>query len=89
MRYKDFFKINFPVVVLFTVFNLIINFGFNFKTIFEIFSVFDEFTCTIVLFGIFCDIWNTILLTAIFILNILWQLFLANAVIMLYNKLRS
>ena len=41
-----------------------------------------------VIYAIACDWWDPLLLTSVFILNILWQLFLANVIIILYRKIR-
>ena len=100
MKLKDFFKLNWPIFIVFLVFNVLASLGwFLFPGmfgksaggagLFNIFSFFSQFTCYIQGGSSLCDIiWNPFLNFVIIVLNLIWQFFLANLVVMLYKKIR-
>lgn len=100
-KIKEFFKFTWATFILLVIFNLLANLGilrwsgvFGKSVgagIFDIFSFFTQFNCALPpnTLSITCNIWDTLLIVAIIVLNLFWQLFLANVVVLIYHKLKK
>jgi len=100
MALKDFFKLNWPIFIVFLVFNLIAGLGwirfsgmFGVSSggagLFNIFSFFSQLDCAGQSSVLCTGIWDPFLKIAVTVLNLIWQFFLANLVVMLYKKIRK
>tara|TARA_Y100000310_G_scaffold324134_1_gene385617 strand:- start:691 stop:1005 length:315 start_codon:yes stop_codon:yes gene_type:complete len=97
MGFKDFFKFTKITFILLVIFNVFGNLsvlrlsGMFGKSVgaglFDLFSYFNQFTCVKV--SIVCGVWDAFLGIAILVLNLVWQLFLANLVLMVYQKIKN
>jgi len=98
MGWKDYFKLTWPVFILFVIFNYLSSIGFLSLVklggkglgsgIFNLFSFFNQFTCA-THWTFLCYIWDPLLLFLVFVLNIIWQFFLANLIMNIYYRLRK
>ncbi|MBW2999429.1 hypothetical protein KY339_02050 [Candidatus Woesearchaeota archaeon] len=98
MGFKDFFMFNRATFILLVLFNVLANFGFLKLSgvggkaigagIFDIFSFFSQFTCA-TYWSYFCFVWDPFLKAFVIMLNLVWQLFLANLVVFVYHKIRK
>ena|SRR3989344_1204003 len=91
----------FVIFVILTEINFLKLRGLNGNSPFDIFSFFNQFDCLLLakivvnvpitaIIQITCISWNDFILPVfILVLNIFWQLFLANLVIFLYYKIRE
>ncbi len=99
MKLKDFFKLNWPIFIVFLVFNVLANYrnflfhgmGVDAFGLLEIFNFFSQFNCPGSGPGVeFCKmLWDPLLGLLITVLNLVWQFFLANVVVMVYKKIRK
>jgi len=98
-KIKDFFKLNWPVFILFVIFNLIAqsglfqlgaafgkHMGFG---LFNPFSFFSQLGCIEQWWTLACAVWNPFLKIIVPILNVIWAFFLANLVMFVYGKVRK
>ncbi len=98
MNWKDFFKLNWTIFILFIIFHLLGLYGFLELSgllgksigagIFNIFSFFNQFTCS-TQWTVVCVVWDPLLKFSVAILNIIWQFFLANLVVIIYHKIKK
>jgi hypothetical protein len=97
MGFKDFFMFNRATFLLLVLFNVLANSGIcelsNLLGMhvgagpFDIFSFFNQFTCAQP--SLTCSIWDPFLMAVIIVLNLIWQLFLANVVVFVYHKIKK
>ena len=95
MDVKKFFKFTWTTFLLLVIFNVLGNFvripsAFGKSVgagIFDIFSFFSQFNCATPKIG--CSVWDPFLAIAIIVLNLFWQLFLANLVLLIYYKIKK
>jgi hypothetical protein len=100
MKLKDFFKLNWPIFIVFLVFNVLAGLGwFLFPGmfgrsaggagLFNIFSFFSQLDCSRQAVDVCLMLWDPFLKFAVIVLNLIWQFFLANLVVMIYKRIRK
>lgn len=99
-KIKDFFQFTWPTFILLVIFNVLAALGI-FRlggafgnsvgaSPFDVFSFFAQFSCALPpnTLSLICNIWDNFLVLAILVLNLFWQLFLANVVVWIYHKIK-
>jgi len=88
MGWKELFRLNWPIFITFLVFNFLASTFLNFGGIFSAFSFFNQFTCA-TNWNAICYVWNPVIINLVFILNLIWQFFLANIAFLVYEKVKK
>jgi len=91
MGWKDYFKLTWPIFILFLVFNYLARTGFlQIKWeigILDPFSFFNQFMCSST--TSLCNVFEPTIALITIIPNMIWQFFLANLVMIIYYKIKN